>query len=39
MKILLLRLEGLLQSWGEHSRWDHRDSSDMPTKSGVIGLP
>lgn len=38
MKILLLRLEGLLQSWGEHSRWDHRDSADMPTKSGVIGL-
>ena len=38
MKILLLRLEGLLQSWGDHSRWDHRDSTDMPTKSGVIGL-
>lgn len=38
MKILLLRLEGVLQSWGEHSRWDHRDSADMPTKSGVIGL-
>lgn len=38
MKILLLRLEGLLQSWGDHSRWDHRDSADLPTKSGVIGL-
>lgn len=38
MKIMLLRLEGILQSWGEHSRWDHRDSADMPTKSGVIGL-
>ena len=38
MKIMLLRLEGALQSWGEHSRWDHRDSADMPTKSGVIGL-
>lgn len=38
MKILLLRLEGVLQSWGEHSRWNHRDSADMPTKSGVIGL-
>ena len=38
MKIMLLRLEGTLQSWGEHSRWDHRDSADMPTKSGVVGL-
>lgn len=38
MKIMLLRLEGTLQSWGEPSRWDHRDSADMPTKSGVIGL-
>ena len=36
--ILVLRLEGVLQSWGEHSKWDYRDSAGMPTKSGVIGL-
>ena len=36
--ILVLRLEGLLQSWGEHSKWGYRDSASMPTKSGVIGL-
>ena len=36
--ILVLRLEGLLQSWGEHSKWSYRDSASMPTKSGIIGL-
>lgn len=36
--ILLLRLEGLLQSWGERARWDYRDTATMPTKSGIIGL-
>lgn len=36
--ILLLRLEGQLQSWGEDAKWDFRDSSPMPTKSGIIGL-
>lgn len=38
MTILVFRLEGVLQSWGERSRWDHRDSADMPTKSGIVGL-
>lgn len=38
MKILLLRLEGVLQSWGEGSRWDNRNTTDMPTKSGIVGL-
>lgn len=38
MKIMLMRLEGVLQSWGDRSRWDHRDTADMPTKSAVIGL-
>jgi len=37
-EILLLRLEGVLQSWGENSKWDWRDSATMPTKSGIIGL-
>jgi len=36
--ILLLRLEGALQSWGLAARWDVRDTSYEPTKSGVIGL-
>lgn len=38
MKLLLIRLEGALQSWGEWAKWDERDSGLMPTKSGVIGL-
>ena len=37
-KILLIRLEGPLQSWGERSKWDYRDTADFPTKSGVIGM-
>ena len=36
--VLLLRLEGPLQSWGTRARWDVRDTSPEPTKSGVIGL-
>jgi len=36
--LLLIRLEGPLQSWGIRSRWDVRDSQDEPTKSGIIGL-
>ncbi len=39
MKLLLLRLEGPLQSWGERAKWDKvRDTALMPTKSGVVGL-
>ena len=36
--LLILRLEGHLQSWGENAKWDFRDSANMPTKSGIIGL-
>ena len=36
--ILLLRMEGPMQSWGTRSRWDPRDTGLEPTKSGVIGL-
>ena len=36
--ILVLRLEGVLQSWGERSKWDYRDSAILPTKSGIVGL-
>lgn len=35
---LLLRLEGLTQSWGHHSRFTDRDTNTRPTKSAVIGL-
>ena len=36
--LLILRLEGALQSWGEMSKWDFRDSADFPSKSGIVGL-
>ena len=36
--VLLLRLDGPLQSWGVRARWDVRDTQPEPTKSGVIGL-
>ncbi len=37
-RVLLLWLEGPMQSWGTRSRWDVRDTGLRPTKSGVIGL-
>lgn len=36
--VLILRLEGPLQSWGERSKWDTRDTAPFPTKSGIVGL-
>ena len=36
--LLALRLEGVLQSWGDHAKWETRDSADFPSKSGVVGL-
>ena len=36
--LIALRLEGALQSWGDHSKWDERDSGSFPSKSGVVGL-
>jgi CRISPR system Cascade subunit CasD len=38
LKTLLLRLNAPMQSWGSASMYDYRDSDDMPTKSGVIGI-
>lgn len=35
---LLLHLAGPVQSWGEHSRFNDRDTARFPTRSGVIGL-
>jgi CRISPR system Cascade subunit CasD len=38
MATLLLRLIGPMQSWGTTSRFDQRDTTKEPSKSGVIGL-
>ena len=35
---LLLRLAGPLQSWGERSHFNERDTARFPTRSGVIGM-
>lgn len=35
---LLLRLAGPMQSWGTQSRFRDRDTTQEPSKSGVIGL-
>ncbi|NJP46495.1 type I-E CRISPR-associated protein Cas5/CasD [Streptomyces sp. PRB2-1] len=35
---LLLRLTGPLQSWGEHSYFNDRDTAGFPTRSGIVGL-
>lgn len=37
-ELLVLRLEGVLQSWGENSLWDFRDCGIFPTKSAIVGL-
>ncbi|MEN9358903.1 MAG: hypothetical protein RL095_438 [Verrucomicrobiota bacterium] len=36
--ILVMRLQGPLQSWGIDSRFDERRSDDFPSKSALIGL-
>ncbi|MFF4128328.1 type I-E CRISPR-associated protein Cas5/CasD [Microbispora rosea] len=36
--VLLLRLAGPLQSWGDQSAFNRRETRPQPTKSGVIGL-
>lgn len=38
MKLLLMRLEGPLQSYGIRSRWMYRDTYTLPTKSAIIGI-
>ena len=37
-KYAILVLEGPLQSWGLQGKFDRRDSANLPTKSGVVGL-
>ncbi len=36
--LLVLRLEGPMQSWGLRARWDVRDTGSEPSKSGIIGM-
>ncbi|MFE3288239.1 type I-E CRISPR-associated protein Cas5/CasD, partial [Streptomyces sp. NPDC059233] len=36
--VLLLRLAGPLQSWGDRSAFNRRETRPEPTKSGVVGL-
>jgi CRISPR system Cascade subunit CasD len=36
--VLLIRLAGTLQSWGEASAFNHRRTRPKPTKSGIVGL-
>ncbi len=38
MPTLLLRLAGPMQSWGTASRFQERDTTPEPSKSGVLGL-
>ncbi len=38
MSVILLRLEGVMQSWGIGSRFTVRHTEAEPTKSGVVGL-
>lgn len=38
MTVLLMKLCGPLQAWGERSRFVRRETATEPTKSGVIGL-
>lgn len=36
--VLLLRLAGPMQSWGDASRFNRRETRTEPTKSAIIGL-
>ncbi len=38
MSVLLLRIAGPLQSWGDSSRFNYRATASAPTKSGILGL-
>lgn len=38
MSVLLLRIAGPLQSWGDSSRFARRTTRREPTKSGIVGL-
>lgn len=35
---LIVKLEGVLQSYGERAKWEYRDTAYTPTKSAVVGI-
>ena len=35
---LILKLDGPMQAWGDHTYEDYRPSRDFPTRSGLLGL-
>lgn len=35
---LILKLDGVMQSWGDHSYENYRPSRDFPTRSALLGL-
>ncbi|MFE5326220.1 type I-E CRISPR-associated protein Cas5/CasD [Embleya sp. NPDC056575] len=37
-RVLLLRLAGPMQSWGDRSAFNRRETRPEPTKSGIVGL-
>ncbi len=37
-ELIILHFEGILQSWGENSKWNKRSTSGFPTKSGIVGI-
>lgn len=37
-ELIMLRLEGLLQSWSDQFDWDERGTSNFPSKSAIVGL-
>jgi CRISPR system Cascade subunit CasD len=38
MELLILRLQAPIMKWGLHSHWYHRDTNQVPTKSGIVGM-
>ena len=38
MAVLLIRLAGPMQAWGDSSRFARRTTRHEPTKSGIVGL-
>ena len=37
-EMVILRLEGVLQSWGEEAKWNYRTTATFPSKSAIVGL-
>src|SRR5690554_5294644 len=38
VEFLIMRLNGVLQAWGEHTYEDYRPTAGFPTRSGLLGL-